>query len=134
MIVNKTFYNVNIRRYVQRLSTAFDKSTFTVRWLAALCYPLHEHWQVFRSFTIAQRDEGYANSQTGLLEARLNKAFDPILKRIYIVNHTLNYLLPLEYHFTVHIPTVLTYGNSDSVRRFVSNYVLVDKNFDIVIS
>jgi hypothetical protein len=122
-------YNLNIGRQIQRLFASFEKNEWNVLWLYCLCKPLIELHQEFLLFSIEQRDEAYANSQTLLLAYRLNRRFDTVLKRIYIVNHTLNNPVSLSIHFSVYVPTTV---DAEAVRRFVEKYVIVDKSFVIL--
>lgn len=138
--MNVLIYNLNIGRQIQRLLSTFDKyfmnpvtqslekQEFNVLWLYALCYPLIELHKTFLEFTLEQREEAYANSQTLLLAYRLNRRFDTVKQRIWLENHTLNATSPAPYHFTVHVPQGI---DTEAVRRFVAKYTIVDKNFII---
>jgi hypothetical protein len=141
-MINILIYNLNIGRQIQRLLSVFDKyklnlqtnsyekQEFNVLWLYCLCVPLQTLHDSFLSFSVEQREEAYANSQTMLLTYRLNRRFDTVLQRIYLVNHTLNAPASnLALHFTVYVPAGV---DVDSVRRFVSKYTIVDKNFAVV--
>jgi hypothetical protein len=140
--MNILIYNLNIGRQIQRLLSTFDKYKFNpisksmekqewnILWLYSLCYPLQELHNSFLEFALEQRDEAYANSQTLLLTYRLNRRFDTVLQRIYIVNHTLNSTGVVSIHFTVYVPNLV---DLEAVRRFVSKYNIVDKNFEIVV-
>lgn len=129
----KTWYNINVRRYVQMQMPAFFKNRFNIYWLSVLHYPLHNLQREFRNFTIAQRNEAYGNSQILVMQERLNNMFDPIQKRIYIENYTLNNAVPMEFHFKVFTPEVLPVrnGTPEAVRKFVEQYILLDKFFDV---
>lgn len=140
--MNILIYNLNIGRQIQRLLSTFDKYKFNaitksmekqewnILWLYCLCYPIQELHNNFLEFALEQRDEAYANSQTLLLTHRLNRRFDTVLQRIYIVNHTLNSTGVVSIHFTVYVPNLV---DLEAVRRFVSKYNIVDKNFEIVV-
>jgi len=132
----KTWYNINIRRFIQLLMPSFFKrKTFNIYWLAVLHYPLHNLQREFRNFTIAQRNEAYGNSQILVMQERLNNLFDPIQRRIYIENYTLDNAVPLEFHFKVYTPANLPVrnGTPEAVRKFIEQYILVDKFFDVVV-
>jgi hypothetical protein len=113
---------------VNPTTQSVEKQEFNILWLYVLCYPLIELHKTFLEFTLAQREEAYANSQTLLLTHRLNRRFDTVQQRIYLENHTLNVLSSVPTHFTVYVPQGI---DTEAVRRFVSKYTIVDKNFDI---
>jgi hypothetical protein len=75
-----------------------------------------------------QRAMALANSQSQLLEYHLNRLYDVVLKRIYIVNHTINNPINPDPQFTVYIPSGV---NADTVKKFVERFVLLDKSFAI---
>ncbi len=140
-MINILIYNLNIGRQIQRLLSVFDKykvnqqtqsiepQEFNVLWLYVLCKPLQELHDAWLAFSLEQREEAYANSQTLLLTYRLNRRFDTVLQRIRVVNHTLNANTALAVHFTVFVPPTT---DAEAVRRFVSKYNIVDKNFEVM--
>ena len=131
-MINTAIYNINFKRYAQRLMSATDKNLFWVKWLAVWAGILDNIQSGFRSFTIRQRADCFGNSQTGLLAARLNQYYDPVFQRIYIVNNSFNNPVPLEFHFTVYVPTTLPVGNINEIHKFIDLYVLLDKYFNII--
>ena len=76
--------NFNIEQYVEDYIPPSLRKPVRLAWLDALTAPVRQMWEEYRYF----RDEArYAAAVTGqkiVLEAYLNRLFDPMLKRIYL--------------------------------------------------
>lgn len=125
-------YNFSVGRWIQWLLPTYLRKDFYVFWLHTIAYPLQESHDSWKIWSIEQRAMAKANSQTGVLVYHLNRLYDPVLKRIAIVNNTLNNASVPTYHFTVQIPNT-TLISVDTVKRFVDRFVLVDRTFNVLI-
>jgi hypothetical protein len=124
-------YNWNVGRFAQMLLPTFEKyNRYWVLWHYCLCTGFDLSHKELLTWMREQRAMALANSQSQLLEYHLNRLYDVVLKRIYIVNHTINNPTNPDPQFTVYIPSVV---NSDTVKKFVERFVLLDKSFAIVV-
>lgn len=130
-------YNFSVGRWIQWLLPTYFKKrseaglSFHVLWLHAIAYPLQELHDSWKLWSIEQRAMAKANSQTGVLVYHLNRLYDPVLKRISIVNNTLNNPSVPTYHFTVQVPNTELI-NVEKVQNFVDRFLLVDRTFEVV--
>jgi hypothetical protein len=127
----KLVYNINFGLQIQRLLPSYLKTLrFHVYWLKSLLQPLQELHYDFRIWSVAQRYESLNSSQSLLLSHNLNEIYDLVQRRIYIVNNYLNVSSAPSYHFTIKIPVGF---DVEAIRKYVNNYVLADRTFDIEI-
>lgn len=123
-------YNWNVGRFAQMLLPTFEKTQrFWVLWHRCLAEGFDQCHAEMLAWMREQRAMALANSQTQLLEYHLNRLYDAVLKRVYIVNHTINNPSNPNPQFTVYVPSSV---NTDTVKKFVERFVLLDKSFAIV--
>lgn len=123
-------YNINVGRWVQMLLPTFEKyNLFWVLWHYCLCIGFKDLHTELLFWMREQTAMAKCNSQTSLLEYHLNRLYDGVLKRIYIVNNTINNVSNPSFQFTVYAPASIS---TDTISKFIDKFKLLDKSFNIV--
>ena len=127
--MRREIYNINVGRWGQMLLPTFEKvQAFWVLWHTCLLEGFKLCHKDFLFWGREQRALALSNSQTAVLAYNLNRLYDSVLQRIYIVNHTVNEPTNPAIQFTVFIPDAV---NPETVKSFVQRFALLDKSYQI---
>ena len=75
----------DVNRLVKQLIPSFLRTIIRLKWLAVLFAPIVRIWSSYKEWRILKYYEANVTAQVISIEAYLNKLFDPVKKRIKIV-------------------------------------------------
>jgi hypothetical protein len=128
-------YQINWAKLVESLLPSFMRNTIIKAWLTVLVSPVATLHSEFLDWTAERRREARYSSQTIKLQSMLNTKYDVSLKRIQVINNSIQYKANYIYPYALNSNTITVYpytsGNNETALYPYQDLGAASYNFTI---